>query len=51
MVPPKWDAQNWKEWIGGIGQNYAGSHKRCRREIRGEPQQRRRAHALMAAAL
>ena len=19
MVPPKWDAQNWKEWIGGIG--------------------------------
>ena len=27
MVPPKWDAQNWKEWIGGIGQNYAAAIK------------------------
>ena len=22
MVPPKWDAENWKEWIGDIGKNY-----------------------------
>ncbi|HEX5155166.1 MAG TPA: NAD(P)H-binding protein [Parafilimonas sp.] len=27
MVPPKWNAQNWKEWIGGIGQNYATAIK------------------------
>lgn len=27
MVPPKWDAQNWKEWIGNIGQNYAAAIK------------------------
>ena len=27
MVPPKWDAQNWKEWIGGIGKNYATAIK------------------------
>ena len=27
MVPPKWDAQNWKEWIGNIGQNYAATIK------------------------
>ncbi len=27
MVPPKWDAQNWKEWIGNIGKNYAAAIK------------------------
>lgn len=27
MVPPKWDAENWKEWIAGIGKNYATSIK------------------------
>lgn len=27
MVPPKWDAENWKEWIGSIGKNYATSVK------------------------
>ena len=27
MVPPKWDAHNWKEWIGSIGKNYATSIK------------------------
>jgi len=27
MVPPKWDAENWKEWIAGIGKNYAISIK------------------------
>lgn len=27
MVPPKWDAENWKEWIGGIGKNYAAAIK------------------------
>ncbi len=23
MVPPKWDAADWKGWIGKIGENYA----------------------------
>jgi uncharacterized protein YbjT (DUF2867 family) len=27
MVPPKWDAENWKDWIAGIGKNYATSIK------------------------
>lgn len=27
MVPPKWDAQSWKGWIGGIGKNYAAAIK------------------------
>lgn len=27
MVPPKWDAQDWKAWIGKIGQNYADAIK------------------------
>jgi uncharacterized protein YbjT (DUF2867 family) len=27
MVPPKWDAENWKNWIGTIGKNYATSVK------------------------
>lgn len=27
MVPPKMDADNWKEWIGNIGKNYATSVK------------------------
>ena len=25
MIPPKWDADDWKEWIGNIGKNYATS--------------------------
>ena len=25
MVPPKWDAANWKEYIHGIGKNYAAA--------------------------
>ncbi len=25
MVPPKWDAANWKEYIHGIGRNYAAA--------------------------
>jgi len=27
MVPPKWDAQHWKEYIHGIGKNYAAAIK------------------------
>jgi len=27
MVPPKWDAQHWKEWIGSIGGNYTAAIK------------------------
>src|SRR3954471_1191610 len=27
MVPPKWDATDWKGWIGKIGQNYAAAIK------------------------
>lgn len=27
MVPPKWNADNWKGWIGSIGNNYATSIK------------------------
>jgi uncharacterized protein YbjT (DUF2867 family) len=27
MVPPKWDAANWKGWIAGIGANYARAIK------------------------
>lgn len=27
MVPPKWDATEWKKWIGSIGQNYAEAIK------------------------
>jgi uncharacterized protein YbjT (DUF2867 family) len=27
MVPPKWDAINWKEWIANIGTNYARAIK------------------------
>lgn len=27
MVPPKWDAKEWKKWIGGIGENYATALK------------------------
>ena len=27
IVPPKWDAANWKEWIAGIGNNYAKAIK------------------------
>ncbi len=27
MVPPKWDAANWKEWIEQIGKNYAAAIK------------------------
>jgi uncharacterized protein YbjT (DUF2867 family) len=28
MVPPKWDATNWKEWIATIGSNYARAIKK-----------------------
>jgi uncharacterized protein YbjT (DUF2867 family) len=28
MVPPKWDAINWKEWIANIGTNYAKAIKK-----------------------
>lgn len=27
MVPPKWDATDWKGWIGQIGKNYADATK------------------------
>jgi uncharacterized protein YbjT (DUF2867 family) len=27
MVPPKWDATDWKGWIGKIGENYAAAVK------------------------
>jgi len=27
MVPPKWDATDWKGWIGKIGENYAAAIK------------------------
>lgn len=27
MVPPKWDAQDWKGWIGSVGKNYADAIK------------------------
>src|SRR6476620_4610002 len=27
MVPPKWDAVNWKKWIADIGNNYARAIK------------------------
>lgn len=27
MVPPKWDAADWKGWIGKIGENYAAAIK------------------------
>jgi len=27
MVPPKWDAADWKSYIGGIGKNYADAIK------------------------
>ena len=27
MVPPKWDADNWKGWIAGIGKNYVTAIK------------------------
>jgi uncharacterized protein YbjT (DUF2867 family) len=27
MVPPKWDADDWREWIANIGKNYATSIK------------------------
>jgi len=27
MIPPKWDASDWKRWIGKIGENYAAAIK------------------------
>src|SRR3954468_20942240 len=27
MIPPKWDATDWKGWIGKIGENYAAAIK------------------------
>lgn len=27
MVPPKWDATEWKKWIGSVGKNYAEAIK------------------------
>src|SRR3954452_19434336 len=27
MVPPKWDANDWKGWIGKLGENYAAAIK------------------------
>ncbi|GGA98382.1 NAD(P)H-binding protein [Puia dinghuensis] len=27
MIPPKWDAKEWKQWIGGIGKKYAEAIK------------------------